>query len=155
MRCTDCRPFANRLRSCCPATPEADDTGANEPPLSGGLLRCSCMMPRMARAGAKGAAGRVALHDGDDAADDAPAALSFVKDDALYGLPQPLVGVLFWCSLVQLSDHGEVMIVQMFGLSRVESVMGGQDADMCGTSGKRAEWSESRCAKQRLRGPAT
>ena len=42
-----------------------------------------------------GAAGRVALHDGDDAADDAPAALSFVKDDALYGFPQPLVGVLF------------------------------------------------------------
>ena len=42
-----------------------------------------------------GAAGRVALHDGDDAADYAPAALSFLKDDALYGFPQPLVGVLF------------------------------------------------------------
>ena len=65
-----------------------------------------------------GAAGRVALHDGDDAADDAPAALSFLKDDALYGLPQPLVGVLFWCSLVQLSDHSGIMIAQMFGLSR-------------------------------------
>ena len=65
-----------------------------------------------------GAAGRVALHDGDDAADDAPAALSFVKDDALYGFPQPLVGFLFWCSLVQLSDHNEAMIAQMFGLSR-------------------------------------
>ena len=64
------------------------------------------------------AAGRVALHDGDDAADDAPAALSFVKDDALYGFPQPLVGVLFWCSLVQLSDHSGFMIARMFGLSR-------------------------------------
>ena len=70
------------------------------------------------RAGARGAAGRVALHDGDDAADDAPAALSFLKDDALYGLPQPLVRVLLWCSLVQLSDHNEAMIAQMFGLSR-------------------------------------
>ena len=69
------------------------------------------------RAGARGAAGRVALHDGDDAADDAPAALSFLKDDALYGLPQPLVGVLFWCCMVQLSNHSEVMIAQMFGLS--------------------------------------
>ena len=65
----------------------------------------------------RGAAGRVALHDGDDAADDAPAALSFLKDDALYGLPQPLVRVLFWCCMLQLSDHSEVMIAQMFGLS--------------------------------------
>ena len=64
------------------------------------------------------AAGRVALHDGDDAADDAPATLSFLKDDALYGFPQPLVGFLFWRCLVQLSDHSEVMIAQMFGLSR-------------------------------------
>ena len=80
--------------------------------MSGGLCGFE-LVPR-------GAARRVALHDGDDAADDAPAALSFVKDDALYGLPQPLVGFLFWCSLVQLCDHSEVMIAQMFGLSRGE-----------------------------------
>ena len=73
----------------------------------------------------RGAAGRVALHDGDNAADDAPAALSFVKDDALHGLPQPLVGFLFWCWVLQLSDHSGVMIVQMFGLPRLRS---GQDA---------------------------
>ncbi len=77
-----------------------------------------------------GAAGRVALHDGDDAADDAPAALSFLKDDALYGLPQPLVGVLFWCSLVQLSDHSGIMIAQTFGLSR-----GGKVDGRIGTAG--------------------
>ena len=59
-----------------------------------------------------GAAGRVAFHDGDDAADDAPAALSFVKDDALYGFPQPLVGFLLWRCMLQLSDHNEVMIAQ-------------------------------------------
>ncbi len=74
----------------------------------------------------RGAAGRVALHDGDDAADDAPAALSFVKDDALYGFPQPLVRFLFWCCMLQLSDHSEVMIAHMFGVSKVESVMGGR-----------------------------
>ena len=75
-----------------------------------------------------GAAGRVAFHDGDDAADDAPAALSFLKDDALYGLAQPLVRVLLWCSLVQLSDHSGAMIAQMFGLSRGDlRELGGRD----------------------------
>ena len=49
------------MRSFCPATPEADDTGTNKPPLSGGLLRCSCMMPIMARAGARGVLPGVSL----------------------------------------------------------------------------------------------
>ena len=93
---------------------DAAESGARvlEAGASAGALRL--------RAGAKGCCRALAFHDGDDAADDAPAALSFLEDDALYGFPQPLMGVLFWCCLVQLSDHSEVMIAQMFGLSRVE-----------------------------------
>ena len=85
-------------------------------------LGCFELVPRCA-------AGRVTLHDGDDAADDAPAALSFLKDDALYGFPQPLVGFLFWCSLLQLSDHSEAMIAQMFGLSRGGEVRQGKERE--------------------------